>query len=303
MYHKFCDDIGIDSTRCHDMNIKIMILMFQKNMDLEKCYLEIWPCNPFLDWNMLDHIRTMKNFKNASAWITLLKFIDISVDDLSWKSFLAKNKLFAHFLQCAQISCLHVGKQNESMNLCHFVQLFLLIHIINLNALNVLEIFFSYNFNRNVKQEAMNFWSAFADILFDKQDRSDVITYLMKNVIKVKDSEFTAELDLEKSKTTKLESIFKQKNLQAINLRPRLRSKLKKELLDESALATLDTFQSWCDKIRFPNVFSQAYKKKFISQCHNVTSMSKQFCHSTLVNLRCARQFYNIRLHLQTLTS
>lgn len=270
MYNKFCDDFGMDGTVNFDMNIKTMLLIFQKNLDLRKCYVDIWPSNPFIDWEMLDQIRAMKIFKNASSWITVLQYVDVNADDLEWKQFVIKNKLFAHFLHCLQSSNVTFDVIKK-LNQRSAVQLFLLIHISNLNALNAFETYFAMNHNTNVKSQAMNFLSAFADILFDKEDRSEAVTTLMKQFIIVNVTQFSGEMELQKSKMTKLECIFKQKNLQAVNLRPRLRTKVKREILEESALATLDTFQNWCDKIRFANVFSQSYKKKIyfaMSQRH-----------------------------------
>ena len=74
--------------------------------------------------------------------------------------------------------------------------------------------------------------------------------------------QFEAEVELERSKESKLSQIFKQKHMQATTLRPRLRSKIKQDALQGSALATLDNFKPWCDTIRFPNVFSISHKKR-----------------------------------------
>lgn len=255
MYTKFCDDIGIDAEGHHFDNLRIMLLLFQKNMDTRSSYVEILPHDPFLDWSMLENIRTMRIYKDALSWVTTLNFFELQCDDVAWRNFAMKYKIFSHFIQS-------LNGANLTLEPLEQVKLFCLVHILNLQSTNIIELFFSFNYNRPVKIETLNFLGLLADVCFDRKDRTDVITHILRNIIQLKTQAFVSELELQKSKETKLTQIFKQKAMQATTLRPRLRSKLKSELLQQSALATLDTFQSWCDAIRFPNVFSQCYKKK-----------------------------------------
>jgi hypothetical protein len=272
MYFKFCDDIGIDSQSNYDKNIKTLLILFQKNIDIKSCYVQTFPDNPFLDWSMLDQIKLLKIFKDSLSWLTLLKFLRFEEKDIQWwKSFNTKQKLYSHFT-----TCLFNANLNIETKFC--IQLFILLHIVNLQATNVIELFFSELFDRCVKKEAMLFLSLFADIVFDRQDRTEVLTTLLKTIISVDVNAFGAELDLLKNRESKLVQIFKQKSIQASCLRPKLRSKLKTDSMNQSALASLDTFQSWCDAIRFPNVFSQHYKKKIY-----FTMSQKHICCNTFL--------------------
>jgi len=97
---------------------------------------------------------------------------------------------------------------------------------------------------------------------FDKSDRTEAVVALLRDGLDVDVRQFDAEIELQRSRESKLEQIFKQKHIQATTLRPRLRSKIKQDALQGSALATLDSFKPWCDTIRFPNVFSMSHKKR-----------------------------------------
>ncbi len=79
---RFCDDLGIDSAANFKMSIKIMLLVFQKNLELQKSYIDIWPAKPFINLEMVDQVRAMKILKNASAWKTLLQYVNVNAENI-----------------------------------------------------------------------------------------------------------------------------------------------------------------------------------------------------------------------------
>jgi hypothetical protein len=155
---------------------------------------------------------------------------------------------------------LHASKLDLSH--VHAAQLFLILNVTNLQAMNVVEMFFSILFDRSVNASALLFFSHMANVPFDKSDRTDAVVALLKDCLEVNLKQFNAEMELQRSKETLLSQIFKQKHIQATTLRPRLRSKIRQDALQNSALATLDSFKPWCDTIRFPNVFSMSHKRR-----------------------------------------
>jgi hypothetical protein len=167
----------------------------------------------------------------------------------------AQHKIYAHYMQSLQTSKLDLGH-------IHAAQLFLLLNITNLQAMNVVEMFFSMLFDKSVHTAALLFFSHMANVPFDKSDRTDAVVALLKDCLEVNLKQFNAEMELQKSKESLLSQIFKQKHIQATTLRPRLRSKIRQDALQNSALATLDSFKPWCDTIRFPNVFSMSHKRR-----------------------------------------
>jgi len=254
MYERFCDDVSVDTKKLSN-NIKSIILLFQKNVDVREAYRQIFATDPFLDWAQTDQIKTLKLYKDTSAWITLLQYVDFITDEINWKMFVQKHKIFAHF-QASLASARLELPQN------HMIHLFLLLNTTNLQALNATEMFFSILYNKAVKTEALAFFSVWADVPFDKSDRTNAVTALLKDFTMVRHEEFHNEIELLHNKESRLTQIFKQKHLQASNLRPKLRSKLKQRTAQSNALTTLDTFKTWCDAIRFPNVFSMINKKR-----------------------------------------
>lgn len=253
VYNHFCNDISLDQMKD---NINIMFLIFQKNIFAKEAVGKLYDCEvPFIDWDQYDNIKNYKGYKDTSCWIHLSHFFEMHTDELSWKQFIATHKIFNHFVSSLQQAKLDLKPLDTA-------RLFLLLNIVNLQAMIVVEMFFSMNFNRAVQKEALVFFSILANIPFDKTDRTDAIVNMLKNCLCVDSKSLFAEIEIHKNRESKLQQIFRQKHIQATTLRPRLRSKIKQDILSGSALATLDSFKSWCDIIRFPNIFSLSHKKR-----------------------------------------
>ena len=181
--------------------------------------------------------------------------MEVVADEINWKLFVQRHRIFSHFQNCLASSHLELPQT-------HMVHLFLLLNISNLQALNAIEMFFSAHYNRATRPEALAFFSMIADVPFDKSDRTNAVVALMRDFVVVKHESLRCEIELVHNKESKLTQIFKQKHLQAATLRPRLRSKLKVKAGVSNALSSMDTFKTWCDAIRFPNVFSMVNKKR-----------------------------------------
>ena len=254
MYERFCDDVTIDA-RKHRDNVQTMVLLFQKNVDVRDAYKLIFEGDPFLDWQQMDPLKNMRIYKDTASWITLLQYMEVVADEINWKLFVQRHRIFSHFQNCLASSHLELPQT-------HMVHLFLLLNISNLQALNAIEMFFSAHYNRATRPEALAFFSMIADVPFDKSDRTNAVVALMRDFVVVKHESLRCEIELVHNKESKLTQIFKQKHLQAATLRPRLRSKLKVKAGVSNALSSMDTFKTWCDAIRFPNVFSMVNKKR-----------------------------------------
>jgi len=275
-YEHFCNDVSID--QAHN-NLRAMFLLFQKNVDVRGAYKKIHrdPI-PFLDWEQTDNMKSYKGYKDTAAWIHLAQFIELKADELQWKAFVAQHKIFSHFAGSLATAKLDLSP-------IHTARLFLLLNVVNLQAMNVVEMFYSMLFDKAVHTEALVFFSVLANIQFDRGERTDAVVALLTDALEVNTRLFDAEIELQKSRESKLSQIFKQKHIQATSLRPRLRSKIKQDALQGSALVTLDSFRPWCDAIRFPNIFSMAQKKRLyftMSQSHiYFWHCIQQFVHET----------------------
>jgi len=258
MYERFCDDVSIPVKRYAE-NMHVMMLLFQKNINTREAYTDIFPQNPFLDWAQSESLNTYKIYRDTSAWIALIRFIQLKSattgdqDDISWKLFVQRHKVFSHFQASIAAAGLHLPP-------LHLARLFLLLNISNLQALNGIELFYSTLYNRAVKNEALQFFSMMADIPFDRSDRTAAVVTLLRDFLQVDHEAYRSEVDLLHSKESRLTHIFRQKHLQATSLRPRLRSKLRTK--QGTPLALLDKFQPWSEAIRFPNIFSIMNRKR-----------------------------------------
>ena len=258
MYERFCDDVSIPMKRYVD-NLHVMTILFQMNIDTREAYASVFNQNPFLDWPQATTLNTFKIYRDTGAWIALLRFIQLKssstgdADDINWKLFVQRHKVFSHFQSSLATAGLHIPP-------LHLTRLFLLLNTCNLQAQNSIELFYSTLFNRAVRHEAFHFFSLMADIPFDKCDRTAAVVALLRDFLTVDHEAFKSEVDLLRSKESRLTQIFKQKHLQASSLRPRLRSKLRTK--QGAPLALLDKFQPWSEAIRFPNIFSIMNRKR-----------------------------------------
>ena len=243
VYNHFCNDMSLDNSKD---NVNTMFIVFQKNILVQEAFASVHqsPCGklPFIDWNQYDNIKHYKGYKDTVCWIHLSQFLQLQADELTWKQFVNNHKIFSHFSQSLSQSKLELKPVEMG-------RLFLLLNITNLQAMVVVEMFFSMMFDKSVQKEALLFFSIMANIPFDKTDRTDAIVDLLKNCLSVDVKTLFAEIELHRNRETKLQQIFRQKHIQASSLRPRLRSKIKQSILSGGALATLDSFKSWSDTI------------------------------------------------------
>ena len=128
MYERFCDDVTIDA-RKHRDNVQTMVLLFQKNVDVRDAYKLIFEGDPFLDWQQMDPLKNMRIYKDTASWITLLQYMEVVADEINWKLFVQRHRIFSHFQNCLASSHLELPQT-------HMVHLFLLLNISNLQALN-----------------------------------------------------------------------------------------------------------------------------------------------------------------------
>jgi hypothetical protein len=256
MYERFCDDVSIPVKR-YTENLHVMTILFQMNIYTVEAYTSVFVSNPFLDWKLSESLNGFKIYRDTSAWIALLRFFELrqgsDQDELNWKLFVQRHKIFAHFQSSLATAGLHVPP-------LQLARLFLLLNTSNLQAQNSIEMFFSTHFDRAVKKEAFHFFSLMADLPFDRADRTAAVVVLLRDFLRTNHEAFKSEVDLLRSKESRLAVIFKQKHMQATSLRPRLRSKLRSK--QGAPLALLDKFQPWSEAIRFPNIFSIMNRKR-----------------------------------------
>lgn len=255
LYHKFCAEVCVESTNYQ--HVKTMFLLFQRNTEVKFCYDRIYDNPPYVDWERAFRLHNIRGYNDTSAWIALSDYVLLTDDDSAWKQ-LANKGLFMHFMRCLTNAKFPFP---EDLNKRDILRLFILLNIVNLQAIHVIELFFSVLYNKAVHTQALEFFSLLADGVFDKNDRTEVLSVLLGGLLRVDVERFSVEVELQRNRDGMLLTVFKQKFIKAESLRPKLRSKLKYSELENGVLANLDSFRSWCDVIRFPNIFSMRQKK------------------------------------------
>ncbi len=79
------------------------------------------------------------------------------------------------------------------LNSLNAAQLFLILIIINLQAMNVVEMYFSVLFDRCVQKEALQM----VNVPFDKTDRTEAVVALLRDCLEVNLKQFNAEIELQ----------------------------------------------------------------------------------------------------------
>lgn len=257
MYNKLCDDICLKTINFCD-NMYCALLLFQKNIDHTQVYEQTIP-NTFIDW---DHVKILPSYaiyKDPNSWITLMHFIDCDINDLKYKALCSKNRIFAYFSECINF---HVPDTKHEDT----VKLFLLLNIVNLEALTVFELYFANISNKNMREQALLFFSKLANEQFDRQDRTATLVHLIKHILKVRVEDIVNEVEIMFQNRDSVREAMVQRHMRAIVKRPQLRSKQKNcdPVVD-------DTYKTWKDRIRFSNCFSVVNAKKLyflMSQIH-----------------------------------
>ena len=255
MYDKICEDICLNYKNYKE-NVYCALLLFQKNVDHREAYEQTIP-EIFIDWDHVKMLSGYNTYKDPNSWITLLHFMDCVVDD--WKSLCSKHRIFAYFAECIKTFVPNTTHADT-------IKLFVLLNIVNLEALSVFELYFANISNKNMRDQALLFFSKLANEQFDKKDRTTSLIYLINSILTVRVQDIVNEVDIINLNRNNMKESMVMRHMRAIVKRPQLRSKQRNF---ESAVD--DTFKTWKDRIRFSNCFSIVNAKKLyfvVSQIH-----------------------------------
>ena len=177
MYTKFCGDVSIAQENAHESVLKMLVL-FQKNINVQRAYLEIFGEGSYLDWDRTFLLKSDRAYSDSTTWVVLMRYLDISLTDSHHKILLREYPLFSHLDQCLQKSGLKVTPKS-------FAIIYFLINVTRLQSLHVFEQFFSLTENKGVHKEALIFFSQQANQQFDRDEQTTALVHLVKNHCKV----------------------------------------------------------------------------------------------------------------------
>ena len=262
MYCKFCSDVSVASDDPTASVLKMLVL-FQKNVNVQKAYTSLFTDKSFLDWERVFLLKNNRAYNDSSTWVVMVQYLDIRLQESEFRTLSREHPLFAHFADCLR-------KARMTVEPSSMAALYLLVNISRLESLHTFEQFFSMRENRDVRKEALMFFSQLANVQFDRDEQTTALIALLRQHCVVRSSIVMQELDIMQQRANELQGLFRQKVMRAVLGRPRLRSKLKAQPAAGS-MFQLDFLSHWCNTIRFPNVFSLTQKKRLyfvMSQVH-----------------------------------
>lgn len=269
MYCRFCNDVSVDPKSVTDSVIK-MIILFQKNVSVDLAYKLMFPDGSFLNWDKASLLGRDRCYADSPSWVGLMTYVDVSLSEAETRVLFKEYPVFHHFDDSLKQAGLKV-------DVWCFVSLYLLVNVGRLQAMNVVEQFFSIIYNRSIRQEAFMFFSLLANRQFDHETQTRALTALLQRHCKIRTQLLVQELDLMELRSQEMDGLFRQKAMRALTGRPKLRGKLKSSQTDSEALFDMDHFANWCANIRFPNVFSLRQRKRLyfvMSQCNTDPSIA-----------------------------
>ena len=259
MYCKFCNDMNTDTADVAGSMSKLLIV-FQKNVSHRDAYAQILPEGSFINWDGEGVVKRDRVFSDSSSWVALMRYFE---SDGDLRQVVKDHAVLRHQEECLKAAGL-------PLDMWGFVALYFLVNVHGLQALTVMERFFSMIYNKGVHTEALTFFSTLANRQFDRGEQTKVLVDLLTRHVKFKVAMMQQELELLQLREKDLESVFKQRLMLAMIGRPKLRSKLRVKSERDSTFQ-MDLFVNWCALIRFPNVFSVKQRKRLyflMSQVH-----------------------------------
>lgn len=249
MYEKLCDDIALHP-RNYRENVLCAVAIFQKNIE-HKLVCDDAFGHIYIDWDHVGMLPQYNVYKNPNSWITLLSFLDCTTDDAKWKQLLAKNRVVAYFYECLSTYVSDIAHSDV-------IRLFVLINIVNLEALNIFELYFAETSSVNMRECGMLFFSRLANEQYDRRDRTNAIANILTQHLHVRVDDIVNEVEIMRTHRASVRESMIQRNMRAVNRRPQLRSKQRNfdTVVD-------DSFKMWRDRIRFSHCFSIISARKF----------------------------------------
>ena len=256
LFVRFCMEANIDHRSVKDSLIKY-VLAYQRNLLHKVAFDVLFDRNKtgkaFINW---EHIETrLPKLDNSNHWLNIFKFIDF------------KPVPFTHqpILKVIAKSMSDMGITSELT-----CQVFLLKNMNFITARHGIERLFVESEVPDAKNMCLQFFAITGDHAFDMSELTGAFCHIMHTCV-LNVPELEKQIQFLTVRDEGLAADFKMKQIRVTSGRPRLRSKLSVIHKESSSVFDMDSFSTWCQCIRFPNVFSLHTKHKLyflMSQVH-----------------------------------
>ena len=256
LFLRFCTDANIDHRNPVE-SLQKYILAYQRNLVHRAAFEVLFERQgkSFINWEFID--KNLPRLDNSKHWLTVFQFIDFKT--------VPRNK---SMLKTIEAHLLDLGIDDTSPDLT--CQVFLLKNTNFITARHGVERLFCESEVPDAKSKCLEFFAMSADSAFDLQEITTVFCHIMQTCT-VNLPELEKQIQFLTVREDGLAADFRMKQIRVSGGRPRLRSKLSSIQRESRSVFDMDSFPTWCQCIRFPNVFSLHTKHKLyflMSQAH-----------------------------------
>jgi hypothetical protein len=249
LFLRFCMDANIDHKNPAE-GLQKYLLVYQRNL-LHRAAFEVLferQNKSFINWEYTD--KNLPRLENCKHWLTVFQFIDFST--------VPKNK---SMLKTIDTHLKEIGIVSTDKATDLTCQVFLLKNTSFITARHGVERLFSESEVPDARSKCLQFFALCADSSFDVQEITTVFCHIMQTCA-VRLPELEKQIQFLTVRDDGLTVDFRMKQIRISGGRPRLRSKLSEIQKENRSVFDMDSFPTWCQSIRFPNVFSLHTKHK-----------------------------------------
>jgi hypothetical protein len=238
-------DANIDAKKI-DESLKKYLLSYQRNILQKPAFAtlfgELNGTIQFINWEYVE--RSLPKLE-AMHWIQLYQFMQFDSVPRARSELQRIDSNLKQVGVDADLAC----------------QVFLLKNTNFVASQYSIERLFSEHEVSDAYNKSLQFFARSADSAFDVHETTALFCHIMKTAT-IDTAALERQIQFLMLKEDELASNFRVKQLRATGRRPKLRSKLSAIQKESRSVFDMDTFLSWCQCIRFPNVFSLHTKHK-----------------------------------------
>ena len=246
LFLRFCSEANIDHRSVKDSLIKY-VLAYQRNLQHKVAFDVLFDRNKtgkaFINWEHIDS--KLPKLDNSKHWLTIFKFIDFRAVPCNQSILKVIAKCMSDLGIPSELTC----------------QVFLLKNTNFITARHGIERLFCESEVPDANAKCLQFFAMTADHAFDLSEITTVFCKIM-HTCEINVPELEKQIQFLTVRDDGLAADFKMKQIRVTSGRPRLRSKLSAIHKESSSVFDMDSFSTWCQSIRFPNVFSLHTKHK-----------------------------------------
>ena len=282
-YVTFCRNAAI-SGQDHQSPLK-MIIASIKSIDHRTVYQTVFPEDPYLDWEYTAKMQTTA-FGDSNAALLMLRYLTFPEADTAYARATTSERALSKQIRYVN-SFVSAMQQNKLfLNLAEALRTMLLYNLSHLNGTALLERFCTARFKRGTQDDVLRLIAALAQTFFQQTDYNDAMSWALS--LCIVDLSFFKEVDRVLAEKESLTNLLRLKHISINTGRPRLLERLANKRGHRETVATniitssrpttssltgesMDTFDGWCTRVRFPNTVSAMLKQRLyvvMSQPH-----------------------------------